>query len=397
MKPRLMFVSDSLATRCDGGETMIRVAREAGGEFDIDLVLLSEDEPGGLREGERGLFRSVATIHFPGKVSLGGMSAQRHATNLLRKTVRSAEPDAIVSFSLRSALRVARAAGPVPTAWVCRERAPLFGGPIAGAKCAMSLQTLASAGTRIVCRSKCQMAWFRGRGVPETRLALVRDGLNLEGFATPRPLARKSGDGDAALSVVCQAPIEPAQNHRLLIRALAESRDRGVEVRVACVGRVAPDRAEYAKDLVRDAAILNVGDLIEWHEPGPDTDSLFAGADAAVLPGDDDTADLSLAAAGAAGLPLIGTRAGGIAELVREDVSGIPVDGRNPGELADAFVRLAENSDLRRFLGGGARDLVRREFDSARQNRRWAEFLGGLASARELRAAAGVSALQPAH
>jgi glycosyltransferase involved in cell wall biosynthesis len=50
-----------------------------------------------------------------------------------------------------------------------------------------------------------------------------------------------------------------------------------------------------------------------------------------------------------------------------DGVTGFLVDKRDPEEIADKILRLANDNDLRVDLGTAARDFARRRFDS-RQN-----------------------------
>jgi glycosyltransferase involved in cell wall biosynthesis len=60
----------------------------------------------------------------------------------------------------------------------------------------------------------------------------------------------------------------------------------------------------------------------------------------------------------AAGRPVVATRVGGNPELVRPEETGLLVERKMPGELADAIERLLNDSRLRISLGEGARRRV---------------------------------------
>jgi glycosyltransferase involved in cell wall biosynthesis len=65
--------------------------------------------------------------------------------------------------------------------------------------------------------------------------------------------------------------------------------------------------------------------------------------------------------AGAYGLPVIGTRSGGVADAVKEGETGLLVEPQDVSGLAEAMLRLLQDTDLARRLG--------------QANRRWAETL----------------------
>lgn len=53
----------------------------------------------------------------------------------------------------------------------------------------------------------------------------------------------------------------------------------------------------------------------------------------------------------ACGKPVIGTRAGGVPEIIDEEKTGLMVPPRNPEAMAKAIARLAKNRDLRESMG----------------------------------------------
>lgn len=80
----------------------------------------------------------------------------------------------------------------------------------------------------------------------------------------------------------------------------------------------------------------------------------------------------------AAGKAIVATRAGGAAEIVVDEVSGILVPMNDPDALACALRRLIENSDLRKRLGTAGRlraqEAFRIEFTAAKVSQVYAEL-----------------------
>jgi glycosyltransferase involved in cell wall biosynthesis len=76
-----------------------------------------------------------------------------------------------------------------------------------------------------------------------------------------------------------------------------------------------------------------------------------------VQPSRADNLPLSILEAMAAGLPVVGTRVGGIPELVVDGKTGLLVEPENPRALADALEQLAGDPERARELGrnGAAR------------------------------------------
>jgi len=70
----------------------------------------------------------------------------------------------------------------------------------------------------------------------------------------------------------------------------------------------------------------------------------------------------------ALGLPVVATRAGGIPEAVTPEVDGLLVDVDNSVGLAEAWVRLADEPDLRERMAQAARSSAGR-FDASAATR----------------------------
>jgi glycosyltransferase involved in cell wall biosynthesis len=65
------------------------------------------------------------------------------------------------------------------------------------------------------------------------------------------------------------------------------------------------------------------------------------------------------------GLPVIGSRVGGIPEMVVDSETGLLVPSRDPAPLSEAIARLLVNSGLRRRLGDNARKRCEKKFSLA--------------------------------
>lgn len=149
-----------------------------------------------------------------------------------------------------------------------------------------------------------------------------------------------------------------------LLPALASLRARyAVRLHVVGTGPMeGPLRAQAQR--------LELGDIVQFHG-FIDTASLsrrYAGAHAFVLPavqdrkGDVEGLGVVLIEAGAYGLPLVASRAGGIVDVVREGETGLLVPAGDEQALERALERLIVDPALARRLGDGARAHVEKEF-----------------------------------
>jgi len=88
----------------------------------------------------------------------------------------------------------------------------------------------------------------------------------------------------------------------------------------------------------------------------------FAGIDVFVLPSRSDSFGLVLLEAWANGVPNVAYRAGGIADVVRDEVDGLLVPCGKIAALADALGQLVHSADERRRLGEAGRERLPAEF-----------------------------------
>lgn len=149
-----------------------------------------------------------------------------------------------------------------------------------------------------------------------------------------------------------------------LLPAVASLRAR-YAVRLHVVGTGPMEGALRAQ-----AQRLELGDIVQFHG-FIDTASLskrYAGAHAFVLPavrdrkGDVEGLGVVLIEAGAYGLPLVASRAGGIVDVVREGETGLLVPPGDEQALEAALERLILDPALARRLGDGARAHVKAKF-----------------------------------
>jgi glycosyltransferase involved in cell wall biosynthesis len=100
---------------------------------------------------------------------------------------------------------------------------------------------------------------------------------------------------------------------------------------------------------------------------GPLTDAerrdFYAAIDAFALPSRSDSFGLVLLEAWANGVPNVGYRAGGIADVIRHNVDGLLVPCGDIAGLADAIRRLHDDEPLRARLGAAGRQRLPHDFD----------------------------------
>jgi glycosyltransferase involved in cell wall biosynthesis len=94
-----------------------------------------------------------------------------------------------------------------------------------------------------------------------------------------------------------------------------------------------------------------------------DVPELLACCDLFVLPSEAEALPNALLEAMAAGLPVVGTRVGGIPEIIRNGVDGLIVPAKDPHALAEAILRILQNPRFAKQLSQAGQEMVRAHFD----------------------------------
>ncbi len=201
-----------------------------------------------------------------------------------------------------------------------------------------------------------------GLGIKPERIALIPgSGVDTEAM---KPLPEPAG----AISIAFVGRLLGSKGIRVLLEAHELLNRRGRNIRLLIAGT--PDPAN------RDS--VSAGQVAHWAQRSnvlylghvDDIRSLWAAAHIGVLPSRvGEGLPLSMIEAAACGRPLIATDLPGCREIVRHEVNGLLVPRDDTQALADAIDRLAGDAELRRRFGRAGRELVEREFSSARVGR----------------------------
>jgi glycosyltransferase involved in cell wall biosynthesis len=129
------------------------------------------------------------------------------------------------------------------------------------------------------------------------------------------------------------------------------------------VGEAGPDDEAYFNQLRETANRVRLGDQMRFTGYVENLPELLAAFDVVAAPSDNEAFSLALVEAMASACPVVATRAGGMAEIVEDGVTGLLVERDNARSLIAALSRLLGDKRLREKLGGGARASVIERFD----------------------------------
>jgi glycosyltransferase involved in cell wall biosynthesis len=289
------------------------------------------------------------------------------------RILREFRPDVVISF-LYQANVVARIAGKlagVPVV-ISSIRSEFFGGRARELTMRLT-DRLATVTTTNSAMARDSLA--RRRVAPSHRLVVVPNGVDVAGFAaTPaqrdetRAALGIRGDEFLWLAVGRLVPQKDVPN---LLDAFAKHHAAHSRSRLAIAGDGA-----LAEEMRAHAAALGLADAVAFLGIRTDVPQLMAAADAFVMSSAWEGLPNVVMEAMAAGLPVVSTRVGGVAELVEDGVTGAVVAPRDAADLASAMNATAETPpDELAARGRRGRGKIARDWSTESAGDQWLALL----------------------
>lgn len=324
-----------------------------------------------LRAAKSAGLRTVLTIHVPSPICLrgsmrlfGGQACDGH----IRETrcgacwangrgVPALLARPLASMPLRLSERALRSRSPGP--WVTGLAARALGHEMRS-----QFEAMVESADRIVAVCGWLLEALRKNGVPEEKLALSRQGVD-PALAVAGP-ARRERSGRFRIGFLGRW--HPTKGIHVLLEALRRlPADLPVEVAIYGMASNAEDRS-YRDRLV---AAHGADPRLRIEEPVPreGVAQVLAGLDLLAVPSTwMETGPLVVLEAQAAGVPVLGSNLGSIAELVRHGQDGWLVDPTDAGAWAEAIAQAVTGT--LRFPGAGDGSIKVRTMDDAAQEMR---------------------------
>lgn len=218
----------------------------------------------------------------------------------------------------------------------------------------LGLRLIGRRAGRIIAVSQAVADGLFGAGVPASKIIVIPNGIDLTRFEQmpSRDSSRELlGVPAEAFVVGAIARLSPEKGVDVLLGAARLL----PEMTVLAAGD-GPQRTELTALTPPNARLLG---RIE------DTRVLLAAADVAAVPSRQEGQGIVALEAMAAGVPIVASRVGGLAEMLTDGETALLVPPDDPAALAAALSRLRDDLALRRHLVSQADGLVRQKFDLA--------------------------------
>ncbi|HMB73933.1 MAG TPA: glycosyltransferase family 4 protein [Gammaproteobacteria bacterium] len=231
----------------------------------------------------------------------------------------------------------------------------------------------------IVCTSNWTARQLAGFGLAPSIVHVVEPGVDIGASAAVHSSVRRDplAAHDAGLRLLCVATLTPRKGHDVLIEALGELTD--VEWQLDCIGsrERAPQHAAHLAALIDNYGLTHRVNL-RGEVSHADLALAYARSDLFVLASHLEGYGMVLAEARSAGLPIVATRGGAVAETLERGAAVVLIDPDSPQALAAAlrgvcadrqgWLELARSAAA---CGGAARswDVAAQEFAAALESR----------------------------
>jgi glycosyltransferase involved in cell wall biosynthesis len=248
---------------------------------------------------------------------------------------------------------------------------PLAGGPAERAvRAAVALRNaLLRDASAFVAMSRRIRDEFLAAGVPEERVAHIPHGVDTArfrpGLASERSgLRRRLGLAEEGGLVCYTGRLLRGKGLEHLVDAFAMVAPRAPEARLLLVGSGAGQALSVEDALRERARRAGLGDRVIFAGRVDDVSDFLRASDVFAFPSEFEALGISLVEAAACGLACVGSRTGGIVDVIEEGRSGLLVPPGDAAALSAALERLLGDAALRGRLGAGARRVAVERFDA---------------------------------
>lgn len=186
----------------------------------------------------------------------------------------------------------------------------------------------------------------------------ISNGVDTDRFLPGQPTMREAwnvGDNETAVLLARRL----VEKNGVTVFADAVTRLKQKNVRIIFAGDGA-ERSTVEKTL-RDGG-MHDRCVFLGNVPNPDMPDIYRSADLSVLPSFMEATSITGLESMATGLPLVGTRVGGIPVLIQDGETGLLVEPRDPAGLAEAMDMLIGDPARRKEMGEQARQRAVEQF-----------------------------------
>ncbi|HEV3237338.1 MAG TPA: glycosyltransferase [Gemmataceae bacterium] len=210
-----------------------------------------------------------------------------------------------------------------------------------------------------------RQALIDNEGIRPGSVSVIYNGIDLQPYQNGSPdrsLVRKEmGIEPGEFAIILVARMDYLKDHATAIRTLANLRARTVNAKLILVG----EGPELGK-VEEQTRTLGMSGDVRFLGLRNDVPRLLSAVDLFLLTSISEGIPLTVIEAMAAGLPVVGTRVGGMAEVVEEGKTGLLAPSGDDAGLADHVERLALDPNLGSQMGACGKERAYSSFSLER-------------------------------
>ncbi len=191
--------------------------------------------------------------------------------------------------------------------------------------------------------------------ISPTKIVLSHNGVDLSAFPPDPRLRQVFPEASLVIGAVCALRSEKRLD--LLLEAFAQVRSQAEGLRLLIVGS-----GPMLPSLRQQSAALNLDGICHFEPSKSEVAPWLRTIDLFVMASESESFPNALLEAMASGCCVIGSRVGGVPELISPERNGLLFESRSAGDLAAKLSRVIEDGALRRRLAKGAARTAREDF-----------------------------------
>lgn len=158
--------------------------------------------------------------------------------------------------------------------------------------------------------------------------------------------------------------LNPWKGHRVFLQAAKIIREQRQDTKFFVVGaQVVYDRHDYTGELKQMVHDLGIADSVIFTGHRDDVDRLMSAFDVFVSASTDDPNPRVVLEAMSIGLPIVGTKSGGVPEMVPDQECSLLITPGSTEELAEAVLRLLNDNILRQQIVASSTQRLHNRFN----------------------------------
>jgi glycosyltransferase involved in cell wall biosynthesis len=197
-------------------------------------------------------------------------------------------------------------------------------------------------------------------GVPAGKITCVRSAVDIKRYSRPCDQSwflREFGLEEYEVSCGVVAQFIQRKGHRFLLEAIPKILSVHPYSRFLLFGK-GPLEEEF-RAMCRS---MGIAEKVIFAGFRDDLDRIMGCLDLLIHPALMEGLGVSLLQAAAAGVPIVGTRAGGIPEIVQDGINGYLIPPSDVQSIAEAVVKVLADRDLALQMGEKGREIAARDF-----------------------------------